>query len=178
MTTTKKVSFPHCLSQSGQSCMQINSWKQVIQLEINVGSELLLTSLSVTHPGLASVKVHLFWPLTSNPWHQRGGDRTRERETSYFLKAFNKTHSVSQVWTFLRPVNTRGLSGGTREVYFVLKMRFLCALICNPWKVLHRWGRIFQPGPGGGGGGKLPCLLLPIARLSCSSSDSPPVYWS
>ena len=175
MTT---VSFPHCLSWSGQSCMQTNSWKQVMQLEINVGSELPLTLFNVTHPGLASVKVHLFWQPTSHPRRQRDRDRTRgrERETSYFYKAFNKMHSVIQVWTFLRTVSTRGLSICAREVYFVLKMRFLCALICNPWKVQHRWGRIFQPGPGGGW--KLSCRLLPIARLSCSSSDSPPVYWS
>jgi len=31
-----------------------------MQLETDVGSELLLTLLSVTHPGLAAVKVDMF----------------------------------------------------------------------------------------------------------------------
>ena len=40
--------------------MQMNSRKLVMQPETDIGSELPLTLLSVTHPGLAAVKVDMF----------------------------------------------------------------------------------------------------------------------
>ena len=49
-----------CAVKCGWFHMQMNSKKLVMQLETDVGSELLLTLLSVTHPGLAAVKVDMF----------------------------------------------------------------------------------------------------------------------
>ena len=40
--------------------IQMNGSKLVMWPETDVGSDLLLTSFSVTHPGLASVKVDMF----------------------------------------------------------------------------------------------------------------------
>ena len=49
----------------------------VMELETDISSELPLTLFGVTHPGLAAVKVGMFWQPTSNPdfW-------ARERETA------------------------------------------------------------------------------------------------
>ena len=62
--------------------MQMNGWKLVIRLEIDVGSELLLTLFSVSHSGMAAIKVDLFSFLQpiSQP-HTRERETKRETET-------------------------------------------------------------------------------------------------
>ena len=65
------------LQNVGQSHRQTNGGKLVMQLKTDVGSELLLTSSSVTHPGLAAVKVDMVRHSTS---HADNRDRLSERE--------------------------------------------------------------------------------------------------
>ena len=72
----KKSELSACLcnimlsSKYGQSCMQVNGGKLVMQPKTDVGSKLPLTSFSATHPGLAlvaAVKADMFLPLTLHP---------------------------------------------------------------------------------------------------------------
>ena len=51
------------------SCMHMDGRKVVLikQLETGVGSELPLTSFTDAHPGLAAVKITMFWQLTLHP---------------------------------------------------------------------------------------------------------------
>ena len=51
----------------------------VMQLETDVGSELPLTSFSDTHPGLAAVKIIMFWQLTLHPNIRETETEMRER---------------------------------------------------------------------------------------------------
>ena len=70
--------------KGGWSCMQMNGRKLVLikQLETGVGSELPLTSFSDTHPGLAAVKITMFWQLTFHP-------NIRETETEWETDCLN-----------------------------------------------------------------------------------------
>ena len=98
-----------CWAAKCGSVPQANEWhggKLVMQLKTDIGSELLLTSSNVTHPGLAAVKVDMVQHSTS---HADNRDRLSERET--LLKAFNPMHSVIKINTYLCMVNGWGWKG-------------------------------------------------------------------
>ena len=65
----------------GQSSTELNGEKPVMRLVTDVGSELPLTSFSVTHPGLAAVRVGMFRQAASclNTRWQRLSKTKRER---------------------------------------------------------------------------------------------------
>ena len=70
--------------------------KPVMRLVTDVGSELPLTSFSVTHPGLAAVRVGMFWQATSclnTRWQ-----RLRLRERDCPAKKFLVTEQVLYWW--------------------------------------------------------------------------------
>ena len=71
--------------------MQMNGRKLVIWLETDVGIKLPLTSFDVTHPGLAVVKVDMFWQPTSHP---NIGETETEQERLLKLKRSIKMHSI------------------------------------------------------------------------------------
>ena len=76
--------------------MQMNGGKLVMRPETDVGSEPPLTSLDVTRPSLAAVKVDAFWQLTLHPKSEKQKRKETEREIE-LLKP--KTHSVKQIKT-------------------------------------------------------------------------------
>ena len=103
----------------GPIYMQMNGGKLVMQLEIDVGSELPLNLFDVTHPWpgtVAAVKVDMFW---QSVYHLD----IRETETEHerdCLKLLIKMHYVIKIWTSCTSiVNTWGLSNCVRGVYFV-----------------------------------------------------------
>ena len=59
----------------------INGEKLVMWQETDIGSELPVTSFDVTHPGLAAVKVDMFYQTTSHP-NIRGTETGRERKAA------------------------------------------------------------------------------------------------
>ena len=72
----KKLRFLHCLSQHYAELWNVDgpAHKETSnEPETDVGSELPLTSLSVTQPGLAAVKVDNVVTTNFTPWRQRDG---------------------------------------------------------------------------------------------------------
>ena len=106
--------------------------KLAVRPEIDVGSDLPLTSFDVTPPGLAAVKVdnYVFQQPTSH-----SGIRLRERQTEtaerLLKKPLVKTRSVVQIWTLLRVINAWGLSNTVRGSYLRQKCDFFLR-VCDP----------------------------------------------
>ena len=165
--------------------------KLAVRPEIDVGSDLPLTSFDVTPPGLAAVKVdnYVFQQPTSH-----SGIRLRERQTEtaerLLKKPLVKTRSVVQIWTLLRVINEWGLSNTVRGSYFASKVRFFSAYLRSQVmqrislsfslslaKSDHLEGRELSCGKLGScespaGRKRLACIRVSIGGCSCHSSGA------